>query len=61
MQEAGDEKLQKMNPGKTSGPDKWHRLLLKGIEDEVSSRKPVKSGILQGSVLGSANHFRDIY
>lgn len=51
-QEVVQEKLEKLNPGKTPGPDKWHPLLLKGIADLISLplsilfQKSLNEGIL---------------
>ena len=35
MQEIVEEKLEKLNLGKTPGPDKWHPILLKSIADLI--------------------------
>ena len=51
-QEAVEEKLAKLNLGKTPGPDKWHPLRLKGIADLISLplsilfQKSLNEGIL---------------
>ena len=56
-QEAVEEKLAKLNPGKTPGPDKWHPLLLKGIADLISLplsilfQKSLNEGILPSEWL----------
>ena len=50
-------KLDKLNPGKTPGPDKWHPLLLKSIADLISLplsilfQKSLNEGILPSQWL----------